>query len=136
MLTPQPLWATTRQMFQSLNPLHVPSLHPVDYAMSFLSWRAQNWTQHSHCGFTSAEQMGIISSLALLAMLFLMQPRMLLALFQDIFLQIQQNFKDMISFLFPGPITSQESKNCIILLINLLCPYQGLHLHSCYIFPK
>jgi len=49
--------------------------------MSFLYWRAQKWTQHSRCGLHSAEQRGRIISIKLLAMSFLMQPRVLLAFF-------------------------------------------------------
>ena len=43
-------------------------------------WPHQHWTQHSRCGLTSTEKRGRIRSLVLLAMLFLLQPRMLLAL--------------------------------------------------------
>ncbi|GAB0193852.1 mitochondrial enolase superfamily member 1 [Grus japonensis] len=44
-------------------------------SMSLLYWGAQNWTQLSRCGLTSAEQMERITSLNLLAMLCLIQPR-------------------------------------------------------------
>jgi len=43
--------------------------------MSLLHWGAQNWTPHSRCGLTSAEQRGRISSLNLLATILLMQLR-------------------------------------------------------------
>ena len=48
-------------------------------SLSFLNWGAENWTEYSGCGLTSAEQRGRIISLDLLAMLFLMHPRTLLA---------------------------------------------------------
>lgn len=57
-------------------------------------------------------------------------------LFQYICLQIQQNFKDMISFVFPGPAIRQADTNYIILLIHVLCQYQGLYLCSLCAFPK
>jgi len=41
-------------------------------SMSHLHWGAQNWTQHSRCGLTSAEQQGRITSLDLLAVFSLM----------------------------------------------------------------
>lgn len=37
-----------------------------DTSMSPLRWRAQNWTQYSRCGLTSAEERGRITSLSLL----------------------------------------------------------------------
>lgn len=48
---------------------------------SFLYGGAQNWAQHSSCHFTSTEWKGRISSLYSLTVLFLTQPRMLLATF-------------------------------------------------------
>jgi len=45
-------------------------------SMSLLYWGAQNWTQCSRSGLTSAEQRGRIPCLALLAALLLVQPRM------------------------------------------------------------
>ena len=44
--------------------------------MSFLQWGAQNWTQYLRCGLTSAQYKGTITSLILLATLFLIQTRM------------------------------------------------------------
>lgn len=46
-----------------------------------LYWETQHWTQHSRCGLSRAEKRGRFFSLKLLAMLFLMQPRVLLATF-------------------------------------------------------
>lgn len=48
-------------------------------SLSLLSWGAQNWTQHSRCGLTRSEWRGRITSLELLATLFLMNPRTPLA---------------------------------------------------------
>ena len=48
-------------------------------SMSLLYWEAQNRTQYYRCGLTSAEERAKITSLGLLAMLLLMQPRGLLA---------------------------------------------------------
>ena len=48
-------------------------------SMSFLLRGAQNWTQYSRCSLTSAEYWGTITSLLLLAALFLIQARMSLA---------------------------------------------------------
>jgi len=47
--------------------------------MSFLCWGLQSWTQDSRWGLTRVEQRGRITSLNLLAMLLLMQPRIWLA---------------------------------------------------------
>jgi len=44
-----------------------------------LHWIAQNWAQHSSCGLSKAEQRGRITSLDLLAVLFLAYPRISLA---------------------------------------------------------
>lgn len=49
--------------------------------MFLLYWEAWNRSQHSTCSLSSAEQKGRISPLELLAILFLTQPRMLLAFF-------------------------------------------------------
>lgn len=49
-----------------------------DTSISPLCWRAQNWTQYSRCGLTSAEERGRITSLSLLITLW-MQPGRLLA---------------------------------------------------------
>jgi len=43
--------------------------------MAFFYWGALNWTQYSKCGLNSAEQKGNITSLNLLATLFLTQPK-------------------------------------------------------------
>ncbi|KAK4827750.1 hypothetical protein QYF61_021221 [Mycteria americana] len=51
-------------------------------SMSPLYWGAQNRTQCSRCGLTSAEQRGRITSLDLLAILLLMQPRIPSAFFK------------------------------------------------------
>jgi len=45
-----------------------------------LNWGAQNWMQYSRWGLTSAEWRGRRTSLTLLALLFLMHPRIPLAL--------------------------------------------------------
>ena len=50
-------------------------------SMSSLCRGAQNWTQYSRGGLTSAEWRGRLTSLDLLATLLLMQPRQLLAAF-------------------------------------------------------
>jgi len=47
--------------------------------MSLLCWGLQSWTQDARWGLTRAEQRGRITSLALLATLLLMQPRVRLA---------------------------------------------------------
>jgi len=44
-------------------------------SMSLLCWGAQNWTQRSRCNLTSAEQKGRLTSLLLMAMFPLVQPR-------------------------------------------------------------
>ena len=44
-------------------------------SMSLLCWGAQNRTQHSRCNLTSAEQKGRLTSLLLLAIFPLVQPR-------------------------------------------------------------
>jgi len=44
-------------------------------SMSLLYWRAHNWTQHSRCCLTSAEQRARITSIDRLAVLVLLQPR-------------------------------------------------------------
>lgn len=49
--------------------------------MSVLYWRAQNWTQYFRYGFTNPHERGRITSLYLLAVLVLMQPRILLSFF-------------------------------------------------------
>lgn len=43
--------------------------------------RAQNWTQHSQCGLTSADWRGSTTSLDLLVTLLLMQPTVVISLF-------------------------------------------------------
>lgn len=53
--------------------------------MFLLCWGAQCWSQHSLCGLTNAEGRGRITSLSLLVTLLLMQPKMLLAVWVDIF---------------------------------------------------
>lgn len=45
---------------------------------SLLYWKSQNWTQKSRCSFTNAGNNGSITSLDLLVLLCLMQPRVLL----------------------------------------------------------
>ena len=50
-----------------------------DSSMSFLCWGLQSWMQDSRWSLTRAEQRDRIPSLALLAMLLLMQPRIQLA---------------------------------------------------------
>jgi len=50
-------------------------------SMSLWYWEAQNVTQHSSCGLTSAERRGRITLLDLMATLLLMQPRIPLAFF-------------------------------------------------------
>ena len=49
--------------------------------MSLLYRGAQNWAQYSKCGLTSAEQRGRITTLHLLAVLCVMQPRIPFAFF-------------------------------------------------------
>ncbi|KAK4809169.1 hypothetical protein QYF61_006427 [Mycteria americana] len=55
------------------------ALHSTLSSVSLLYWGAQNWTQHPRCGLTSAELRGRITFLELLAVLYLMQPRIPLA---------------------------------------------------------
>lgn len=62
-------------------------------------WWAHNWTQHSRCGLVSGEQRRRIPSPDLLARFFLMQPGMLLALFDARALcQLMFNLKTPRSF--------------------------------------
>lgn len=72
------------QPLQSLNHLIGPLLNPLQFVHGlwwfFLDCMAENWTQHSSCGFTTAEQRGKISSLDLLAVLLLRQPWRLLSI--------------------------------------------------------
>ena len=48
--------------------------------MSISYWEASNWAQYATCGLSSAEQRGRVTSLDLLVIFCLMQPRILLAL--------------------------------------------------------
>jgi len=49
-------------------------------SMYFLQWGAQKWTQYRRCSLTRTEYRGMITSLILMAMLFLIKARMPLAL--------------------------------------------------------
>ena len=66
---PQPL--PLRHVFQTP--------HQFCSSMSVLQWGAQNWTQNTRCGLTRGEYKDMITSLLLLATLFLIQARTLLA---------------------------------------------------------
>ena len=60
-----------RLVLQIPHQLSCPSLDTCQGLDVFLAVRAQNWTQYSRCGLTSAEYRGTITSLLLLATLFL-----------------------------------------------------------------
>lgn len=64
-------------MFQSLHLSAIWALSGT--SMSLLYWGSQSWTQQSKCGLRSAEERGRITSLPLLPILCLRQPRMPLA---------------------------------------------------------
>lgn len=71
---------TVSQLLQPLLLTDAPSLWSTLHLLIRVFLReAQNWTQHSSCGLTSAEQSGRLPSLSSLAVLCLMQPRVLLA---------------------------------------------------------
>jgi len=98
-------------------------------SMSFLCWGLQSWTQDCRWGLTRAEQRGRIPSLALLATLLLMQPRVWLAFWaasarwwlmsslwtlyesMDHFVAIKQS-------LFQAPCVMDSYNECILVLIS------------------
>ena len=65
------------EMLQSLKSTYWPAvgLSLVCLSMSLLYWGAQNWTQYSRCGLSTAVQRWRITSLDLLVMFYLMNPR-------------------------------------------------------------
>lgn len=56
-------------LFWSYSPAPQPS-------MPFFWWEAQNWTHHSRCSFVSIHQRGSIPRLDVLAVAWLIQPRL------------------------------------------------------------
>ena len=74
---PQPLLITL--VLQTPHQPHCPFWTRSRNSVSFLHWGAQNWTQHSRCGLSTAAYRGMITALLLLATLCLIQARMLLA---------------------------------------------------------
>lgn len=66
------------QLKYSLNHLRDdPSLNSVYYIHVLLTFKVQNWTQHCRGGLTSTEKKERITFLKFLAMLCLMQPKIL-----------------------------------------------------------
>lgn len=80
------------------------ALSVISVALSY--WGAQNWTQHSRCGITSAGQRGRISTLDLLAAVHLARSRM--------------------------PFASVVARAHCWLRFHLLSVHQGLFLQSCF----
>lgn len=83
MMSTSNLPGSTGQMLL-LSTLMALSCPPSSMSKSFLLWGAQNWAQLSHWSLTRAGHRGMITSCDFLAMLFLMQPRMLLGLSANI----------------------------------------------------
>nr|XP_054483765.1 uncharacterized protein LOC129117232 [Agelaius phoeniceus]XP_054483773.1 uncharacterized protein LOC129117232 [Agelaius phoeniceus] len=69
----------TGSVFQAPHQPRCPPLDVLQCLNVLPKLRGQNWTQHSRCGLTSAEYRARMTSLLLLATLFLIQARMPLA---------------------------------------------------------
>lgn len=73
---PSSLSLSSQKRFSSALPMFI-ALHWTlsSNSLSFLNWGAQNWVRYSRHGLIRAEQSGRISSLILLATVFLINPR-------------------------------------------------------------